>query len=85
MLNFTTTAIITLGFSFFQSLLYNSEFYNRDSQSISMWITNNDERPFCLSTPRLKEPDVLNLESALTILHRRTRQDEANTANAGLH
>jgi L-ascorbate metabolism protein UlaG (beta-lactamase superfamily) len=50
------------GFRFFESLLYKSEFYNRDSQSISMWITNNDERPFCLSTPRLKEPDVLNLE-----------------------
>jgi len=50
------------GFRFFESLLYKSEFYNRESQSISMWVTNNDERPFCLSTPRLKEPDVLNLE-----------------------
>lgn len=50
------------GFRFFESLLYKSEFYNRDSQSISMWITNNDERPFCLSTPRLEEPDVLNLD-----------------------
>jgi L-ascorbate metabolism protein UlaG (beta-lactamase superfamily) len=27
-----------------------------------MWVTNNDERPFCLSTPRLNEPDVLGLE-----------------------
>lgn len=52
------------GFRFFESLLYNSEFYNKDSQSISMWITNNDERPFCLSTPRLEEPDVLNLSIA---------------------
>lgn len=50
------------GFRFFESLLYKSEFYNRDSQSISMWLTNNDERPFCLSTPRLNEPDVLNLD-----------------------
>lgn len=49
------------GFRFFESLLYNSEFYNKDSQSISMWLTNNDERPFCLSTPRLEEPDVINL------------------------
>ena len=49
------------GFRFFESLLYNSEFYNKDSQSISMWITNNDERPFCLSTPRLEEPEVLAL------------------------
>lgn len=52
------------GFRFFESLLYNSEFYNKESQSISMWITNNDERPFCLSTPRLEEPDVLNLPIA---------------------
>jgi L-ascorbate metabolism protein UlaG (beta-lactamase superfamily) len=49
------------GFRFFESLLYNSEFYNKSSQSIAMWITNNDERPFCLSTPRLEENDVLNL------------------------
>jgi L-ascorbate metabolism protein UlaG (beta-lactamase superfamily) len=49
------------GFRFFESLLYNSEFYNKSSQSISMWITNNDERPFCLSTPRLEEKEVLNL------------------------
>jgi L-ascorbate metabolism protein UlaG (beta-lactamase superfamily) len=50
------------GFRFFESLLYNSEFYNKSSQSIAMWITNNDERPFCLSTPRLEEENVLNLE-----------------------
>ncbi len=49
------------GFRFFESLLYKSEFYNKNSQSISMWITNNDERPFCLSTPRLEEPNVLHL------------------------
>ncbi|GEO09535.1 MBL fold metallo-hydrolase [Segetibacter aerophilus] len=49
------------GFRFFESLLYNSEYYNKSSQSIAMWITNNDERPFCLSTPRLEEKDVLNL------------------------
>ncbi|HSU49338.1 MAG TPA: MBL fold metallo-hydrolase [Segetibacter sp.] len=49
------------GFRFFESLLYNSEFYNKNSQSIALWITNNDERPFCLSTPRLQENDVLQL------------------------
>ncbi len=49
------------GFRFFESLLYKSEFYNKNSQSIAMWVTNNDERPFCLSTPRLEEPDVLHL------------------------
>ncbi len=49
------------GFRFFESLLYKSEFYNKQSQSIALWITNNDQRPFCLSTPRLTEPDVLQL------------------------
>lgn len=49
------------GFRFFESLLYKSEFYNKDSQSIALWITNNDERPFCLSTPRLDDENVLNL------------------------
>ncbi len=49
------------GFRFFESLLYKSDFYNKSSQSIGLWITNNDERPFCLSTPRLKEANVLEL------------------------
>lgn len=48
-------------FRFFESLLYKSNFYNKDSQSIALWLTNNDERAFCLSTPRLDEPDVLHL------------------------
>ena len=49
------------GFRFFESLLYNSEYYKKDMQSIALWVTNNDERPFCLSTPRLEEKDVLHL------------------------
>ena len=49
------------GFRFFESLLYNSEYYKKDMQSIALWVTNNDERPFCLSTPRLEERDVLHL------------------------
>jgi len=49
-------------FRFFESLLYKSEYYDKQSQSIALWITNNDHRPFCLSTPRLNEPDVLRLE-----------------------
>jgi len=48
-------------FRFFEPLLYGSEFFNKASQSIALWITDNDERPFCLSTPRLNEPDVLHL------------------------
>jgi L-ascorbate metabolism protein UlaG (beta-lactamase superfamily) len=50
------------GFRFFEPLLYKSEYYNKAAQSISIWITNNDERPFCLSTPRLEESHVLNLD-----------------------
>lgn len=49
-------------FRFVEPLLFKSEFYNKSSQSIALWITNNDHRPFCLSTPRLDEPDVLRLD-----------------------
>ncbi|MDH4471671.1 MAG: MBL fold metallo-hydrolase [Fluviicola sp.] len=48
-------------FRFFEPLLYKSEFYNTSSQSIALWITENDQRPFCLSTPKLDEPHVLHL------------------------
>lgn len=48
-------------FRFFESLLYKSKFYQKEAQSISLWITNNDERPFCLSTPRLDQESVLHL------------------------
>jgi L-ascorbate metabolism protein UlaG (beta-lactamase superfamily) len=49
-------------FRVFESLLYKSEFYSKASQSIALWITNNDERPFCLSTPQLDDPNVLHLD-----------------------
>lgn len=49
------------GYRFFESLLYKSRFYNKQSQSIALWITNNDHRPFCLSTPKINEPEVLHL------------------------
>ncbi|GAA3913511.1 MBL fold metallo-hydrolase [Chitinophaga oryziterrae] len=49
------------GFRFFESLLYKGEFYDESAQSMAFWITNNDHRPFCLSTPRLNEPEVLHL------------------------
>jgi L-ascorbate metabolism protein UlaG (beta-lactamase superfamily) len=49
-------------FRFFEALLYKSEFYNKSSQSVALWITENDHRPFVLSTPRLNEPEVLRLE-----------------------
>ncbi len=50
------------GFRFFESLLYKSEFYDKRYQSIALWVTDNDHRPFCLSTPRLDEPGVLHLD-----------------------
>jgi L-ascorbate metabolism protein UlaG (beta-lactamase superfamily) len=49
-------------FRFFESLLYSSEYYIKSSQSMAFWITNNDQRPFSLSTPRLDDPEVLHME-----------------------
>jgi L-ascorbate metabolism protein UlaG (beta-lactamase superfamily) len=49
------------GFRFFESLLYQSEYYDKSAQSIALWITNNDYRPFCLSTPRLDNTDTIHL------------------------
>lgn len=46
---------------FFESLLYKSRYFQTSAQSISIWLTNNDERPFVLSTPRLADQHVLNL------------------------
>ncbi len=48
-------------FRFFEALLYKSPFYNPAAQSVALWLTNNDQRPFVLSTPRLDEPDALHL------------------------
>lgn len=50
------------GFRFFETLLYDSPYYNKEAQSIALWVTNNDQRPFCLSTPRLPETNVLSLQ-----------------------
>lgn len=49
-------------FRFFESLLYKSPFYNKEAQTMAFWLTNNDHRPFVLSTPRLEERQVLHLE-----------------------
>ena len=48
-------------FRFFEALLYKSRFYDKAAQRIALWITQNDHRPFCLSTPRLREAEVLDL------------------------
>jgi L-ascorbate metabolism protein UlaG (beta-lactamase superfamily) len=44
----------------FESLLYRSDFYDKSLQSIYMYLTENDERPFVLSTPRLDEPNAIH-------------------------
>ncbi|MBD0258366.1 MAG: MBL fold metallo-hydrolase, partial [Cytophagales bacterium] len=48
-------------FRLYEQLLYKSPFYNPGSQSIAVWLTDNDERPFVLSTPRLDSENVLHL------------------------
>jgi L-ascorbate metabolism protein UlaG (beta-lactamase superfamily) len=48
-------------FRFFESLLYRSRFYDKSLQSVLLWVTENDERPFVLSTPRLNEKHNLHL------------------------
>lgn len=48
-------------FRFYESLLYKSEFYDEHAQGVSLWLTENDERPFCLSTPRLDDGKTLHL------------------------
>lgn len=48
-------------FRFFESLLYKSPYYDKRAQGMAFWITDNDHRPFCLSTPRLEQADVLQL------------------------
>jgi len=50
-----------LSFRIFEELLYHSDYYDEKYQSVALWITNNDSRPFSLSTPRLDEPNVLHL------------------------
>jgi len=49
-------------FRVFEQLLFNSKYYKPECQSIALWLTDNDSRPFCLSTPRLKEEGVLHID-----------------------
>lgn len=48
-------------FRFFEGLVYD-EYYNPAAQSVALWLTDNDERPFVLSTPRVEDADVVRLE-----------------------
>lgn len=53
-------------FRLFEPLLYNSEFYNTSSQSIALYLIEEDERPFMLSTARLENEHVLHLAIPFT-------------------
>lgn len=48
-------------FRVYEHLMYKSKYYKPELQSIALWLTNNDSRPFSLSTPRLKKAEVLDL------------------------
>jgi L-ascorbate metabolism protein UlaG (beta-lactamase superfamily) len=51
-------------FRFYESLLYNSAYYDRSAQSLACYEIDEDHRPFVLSTPRLPSEDVLELKIA---------------------
>ncbi|WP_306352310.1 MBL fold metallo-hydrolase [Flavobacterium sp. '19STA2R22 D10 B1'] len=49
-------------FRFFESLLYNSEYYDESAQTISLQLIGSDnDRSFVLSTPRLDDNHLLHL------------------------
>jgi L-ascorbate metabolism protein UlaG (beta-lactamase superfamily) len=47
---------------FIERLLYNSPYYMKGAQSLSLSLIDQDYRPFVLSTPRLKDNNHLHLE-----------------------
>jgi L-ascorbate metabolism protein UlaG (beta-lactamase superfamily) len=49
-------------FRILESLLYRSEFYVRDSQSLMLSRITGDDRPFVLSTPRLPNHEICHLK-----------------------
>ena len=49
-------------FRFFEALLYKSEYYKDEYQSIAFYIIENDDRPFILSTPRIEEDSMLHIK-----------------------
>ncbi len=48
-------------YRFFESILYHSEFYREDLQSVALYLVADDERPFILSTPQLGGDHILEL------------------------
>ncbi len=51
-------------FRLIEPLLYRSQFYDASRQGLMLGVINEDERPFLLSTPRLKDPDEIYLPVA---------------------
>ncbi|MEM6684276.1 MAG: MBL fold metallo-hydrolase [Bacteroidota bacterium] len=50
-------------FRFFESLLYQSEYYDESTQSVSLQIIDaDDSRSFVLSTPRLDDDHIIHLD-----------------------
>ncbi len=49
------------GFRLFEPLMYNSEYYDPSYQSVALYLIEQDDRPFVLSTPRLDSQHVLHL------------------------
>lgn len=49
-------------FRIMESLLYQSKYYLKESQSVALSLINEDYRPFCLSTPRLINPQQLHIK-----------------------
>lgn len=47
---------------FIEGLLYKSPYYQPSSQSIALSLIHQDNRTFILTTPRLNEPQYLNLQ-----------------------
>lgn len=50
-------------FRFFESLLYNNEFYKETSKSILLWLAYNNQRPFVLSMFRLGDKNKMDLNT----------------------
>jgi L-ascorbate metabolism protein UlaG (beta-lactamase superfamily) len=51
-------------FRFHEALLYRSPYYDRASQSFSLYSIDSDHRPFIFSTPRLDDEGHVNLDLA---------------------
>jgi L-ascorbate metabolism protein UlaG (beta-lactamase superfamily) len=49
-------------FRLIEALLYKSKYYDRSQQGLALSVIQEDDRPFVLSTPRLKSSDVLHLK-----------------------